>query len=124
MNTKCFHHIFPTFTFSLCPPPPPTGTYPQTGFTSLSFIFFKRHFCHFVIVIHGVSLGHFHVNVLYSELAHSLHYSPFYPSPLLLVTSTGFSVPYLYLYRKHINHIHPLNFLVYPPPPTGDLPLI
>jgi hypothetical protein len=39
-----------------------------------------------------------YIHVLYPELVHPLHYSPFYPSPLLMVTSVGLNVPYSYLY--------------------------
>jgi hypothetical protein len=38
------------------------------------------------------------------------------PSPLLEMTSTVFKVPYLHIYRKYPNHIHP-------PPSTITLPL-
>jgi hypothetical protein len=50
----------------------------------------------------------------YPELVHSLHYCTSCPVPLLMVASTNFSIPYSYLYRKYINHIHPLYFLPLP----------
>jgi hypothetical protein len=59
------------------------------------------------------------IHVLYSKLVHPLHYSFFYPSSFLMVSSPGFNVPYSFFYRKQINHIH----LFYPPSPTSSLSL-
>jgi hypothetical protein len=43
---------------------------------------------------------------VYPSLVHPLHYSLSSPTPLLKMTSTGFNVPYSYMYRKYLNHIH------------------
>jgi hypothetical protein len=56
--------------------------------------------------------------VLWPELVHPLHFSPFYLSSLLMVISTGLNILYLFLYRKYINHIHLLYFLPLPFPFT------
>jgi hypothetical protein len=50
----------------------------------------------------------------------SLHYSPSCPTSPLMVTSTGFNVPYSFLHRKYISHIHPFSLFIYPPP-SSDL---
>jgi hypothetical protein len=59
-----------------------------------------------------------------SHLVHPLHYSPFYH--ILFLTSTGFSVPYSYMYREYTNHIHPpLPFsftLTFPVVPSSAVP--
>jgi hypothetical protein len=47
------------------------------------------------------------IHVLDPSLIHPLHWSPSYPTPLLEMTLTGFSVPYSIWYRKNLNHIHP-----------------
>jgi hypothetical protein len=47
-----------------------------------------------------------HIYVLCPKVGHSLHYSPFYLSPLLMAISTGVNVSYSYTYRKYIHHIH------------------
>jgi hypothetical protein len=64
-----------------------------------------------------------YIHVLYSELIHSLHYSPLYPFPFLMVSSTGFSVLCSYLYSEYITHIHPPYPLHLPSPPTCAFPL-
>jgi hypothetical protein len=49
----------------------------------------------------------------------SIHCSPLCSIPLLKMTLTDFSIPYSYIYRKHINHIYfPLPF-----PPAIIFPL-
>jgi hypothetical protein len=52
--------------------------------------------------------------VLYSELVHSLHFSPLYLSPLIMVISTGLKNLYAFFYRKYINHIYLLHCLLLP----------
>jgi hypothetical protein len=47
-----------------------------------------------------------YMNTIYPNLVHLLHYSP-WPLPLLKMTLISFNVPYLYMCRKYINHIHP-----------------
>jgi hypothetical protein len=54
------------------------------------------------------------VYVLLHELVHPLYFSPFYLSPLLRAISTGLKILDSFLYRKYINHIHLLNFLLLP----------
>jgi hypothetical protein len=63
------------------------------------------------------------VYVLEPELVHLLYFSPFYLGPLLKVISTGLNIQSSFLYRKCINHIHLLNFLLLSSPPVSALPL-
>jgi hypothetical protein len=84
-----------------------------------------------VMVIQGVSLGHLHVYIhvciyvcITCELVHLVHYSPFYVNILLVVISTDLTVPYLYLYKKYINHTHLFVFFICPPTPISALPLV
>jgi hypothetical protein len=51
------------------------------------------------------------IRALYPKLAHPFHFSPFYLSPLLMVSSTGLKILYSFLYRKYITHIHFLDIL-------------
>jgi hypothetical protein len=86
-----------------------------------NFIKVKWHFYLFMILIQGVSLRHFHVYMYYDSnwLIASLFCS-FYLSPPL---STGLKTLYSFLYRKYINHIHLLNFLLLPSLSRMWLPL-
>jgi hypothetical protein len=59
--------------------------------------------------------------VLYAGLIHTLHFSPFYLSPLPMVILTGLKILYPFVYRKYISHSHLLNFF-YPPSLVCDLP--
>jgi hypothetical protein len=104
MDTK----ISTIFTLiSFCPPlshwcPPPD----RTCFTFLSFVFFLKTF----LSVYGSYTGGFIVTFPYiHELVHPPTNYSFYPSLLLVVTSTGFSDPYSHMYRKHLSHIHPPN---------------
>jgi hypothetical protein len=113
MNTKYFHHTrLPSpFPYAF---PAPTGTYPWKGAILPSCPSFKKKKENFLV--YGSYTGVFvvtfpYIHVLYAELVYPFHYSPFYPSPLLMVTSTGFDVPYSYMYRKYMVYIHPLYFL-------------
>jgi hypothetical protein len=54
------------------------------------------------------------IYVLTLELLYLLYFSPFYLSPILMVISTGSKILYSFLYRKYINHVHLLNFLLLP----------
>jgi hypothetical protein len=51
------------------------------------------------------------IYVLYPKLVHPLHFSPFYLSPLLMVSSIGLKILYSLLYRKYITHIHLLYYI-------------
>jgi hypothetical protein len=51
------------------------------------------------------------IYVLYPELVHPVHFSLCYLSPILVIL-TGLKVLYLFLYRKYINHVHLLCFLL------------
>jgi hypothetical protein len=57
-------------------------------------------------------------------VVHPLHFSPFYLSPLLMEISTGLNILYSFLYRKCINYIHFLNFLLPSSSLVCDLPLV
>jgi hypothetical protein len=58
-------------------------------------------------------LWHFHMFMYYNpNWFISSFFPPFYHSSLLRVISTGLKILYLFLYRKYINHIHLLNFLL------------
>jgi hypothetical protein len=117
MSTKYFHlfalfHPFFMPSHSRLYPPPD-----RTCFTFLSFIYQKRTF----LLVYDSYTGGFvvtfpYIHVLYPELAHPLHSSC--SLLLLVVTVTVFSVPYSYMYRKYIDHIH----LLYPPSSTSALP--
>jgi hypothetical protein len=72
------------------------------------------------MIIQEISLWHF-MYVLYPELVHPLHCSPFYLSPILMVISSGLNVLFSFLYRKCINHIHLLYFFIYASPPITAL---
>jgi hypothetical protein len=94
------HTVFPsysplTFPYVLSPP---TGTNYQTGLV-LPSCFIMIFPCTYI---------------LYSQLIHLLHFSPFYLSPLLMLLSTGLSTPYSFLCREYIYHIHLLYFLFLP----------
>jgi hypothetical protein len=54
------------------------------------------------------------IYVLKLELLYLLYFSPFYLSPILIVISTDSKILYSFLYRKYINHVHLLNFLLLP----------
>jgi hypothetical protein len=54
------------------------------------------------------------IYVLRSELVHPPYFLPFYLSRLLMVISTGLKILYSFLYRKYINYIHLLNFILLP----------
>jgi hypothetical protein len=73
-------------------------------FISNSVFFFKN--C-ISIVIQGISLWLFFINI-YCTLVWFIPsiILPF-PTALLEMTVTGFSVPYSYMYRKYVNHVHP-----------------
>jgi hypothetical protein len=57
--------------------------------------------------------------VLYPELVHLLHFSPFYLNSCLTVISAGLKNLYAFLYRKYINNI----YLLYPLLPVS-VPLL
>jgi hypothetical protein len=59
-----------------------------------------------------------YVHVLYPGLVHLLHYSPSSPTPLHEMILIGFSVSYLYICKKYINHAH------LPLPSLFTLPLL
>jgi hypothetical protein len=48
-----------------------------------------------------------YVYIGYPGLVHPLHYFPSFPTSLLSLTLTGFSVSYSCMYRTHIHHIQP-----------------
>jgi hypothetical protein len=49
-----------------------------------------------------------YMHTMYPDLVHPLHYSLSSQFCLFKMTLTGFNVPYSYISRKYINHIHPL----------------
>jgi hypothetical protein len=106
--------VFTSYTLSYLLPP--TNQYNlQTGPDLLSCSQFLRfwHFCSSYLY------REFHYDIsrymcIVSQMVHPLHFSPFYLSPLLTVISTGLSVLYSFLYRKHITHVHLLSFLLLP----------
>jgi hypothetical protein len=57
-------------------------------------------------------------------LVHFFYFSSFYLGPILMVVSKGLKIIYSLLHRKFINHIHPLNFLLYTFPLIYDLPFV
>jgi hypothetical protein len=65
----------------------------------------------FKIAIQYASLWHFHICIITQIGSSSLFFS-FLLSSLLLVISKGLKILYSLLYRKYINHIHLLNFLL------------
>jgi hypothetical protein len=89
-----------------CPLPPPTLLLVYDSYTGSYIVTFS------------------YTHVLYSELFHPLHYSPFNTILLLNETLTAFNVPFTYLFRKYINYIHHFILLFCPPPPTSAVPLI
>jgi hypothetical protein len=106
--TQYFHHPFIMPCPSHCYQP-----LVKTCFTFLSFFFIQtkdiflciwwlhREFhCNIFVYVCA------HIYVLYPKVGHSLHYSPFYLSPLLMAISTGVNVSYSYLHRKYIHHIY------------------
>jgi hypothetical protein len=103
-------HPFPTY--SLLPLIPT----PQSLFCPPVFCFCskKRHFCLFKIAIHGVSSWHFNVYMYYNlNWFSSLQFFSFLPCPLMVI-STGLKILCSFLYKKFINLIHLLNFLLLP----------
>jgi hypothetical protein len=74
---------------------------------------FEKNTFLFKISIWGVSLWHFHVYMYYIQnwFIPSIFFH-FYLSPLLMVIWTGLKILYSFLYRKYINHIHLLYFLL------------
>jgi hypothetical protein len=92
----------------------PTNSNPHIE-TVLTFLFCfqkKRHCCLCTIATQRVSLWHFHVYTYYHLNCFIICFSPFYFSPLFMVISTGLKILYSFLYRKYINLIHLLNFLL------------
>jgi hypothetical protein len=112
MCSQYLYNIHPPNSLPTSPISPLVPT-PQAGPVLPSYSR-KWHFCLFKIAIQGVSLWHFRTYVLEPELAHLLYFSPFYLSPLLMLISTGLKFLCSFLYRKHINHIHLLSFLLLP----------
>jgi hypothetical protein len=47
-----------------------------------------------------------YVYMLHPRLLHPLHYFLSSSTPLPKMTLADFNVPYLYMYRKYLNHIH------------------
>jgi hypothetical protein len=90
--------------------PPPD----KICFTFLFSVFWEKKTFLFKRAIQGISLWHFHIYVYNHNWFIPSVFSPFYISPLLMVTSTGLQILYPFLYRKYINHIHLLNFLLLP----------
>jgi hypothetical protein len=82
----------------------------QRLFTFLFSVFEKGHFCLHKIAIQGISLWHFHV--------YGISSSPLFFSFLSSSPSYGdfnrFKNSIFNLYRKYINQVHLLNFLLLP----------
>jgi hypothetical protein len=58
---------------------------------------------------------------MYPNWVHSLHYLSSFLSPFKTI-SLNFNVPYLYIWREHINHIHsPLSSSFTPPLVKRDM---
>jgi hypothetical protein len=69
----------------------------------------------------GVSLqhpnAHKHHSSIWSVSSVLFYYFfSFYLSPFMMVVSTSLKILYSFLYRKCINHIHLINFLLFCPP--------
>jgi hypothetical protein len=114
MSTLYFHHIHSPTPFSLCLPllslVPTTR---QDLFYFLSSVLEKKTFLSvWDSYIWSFIMTFPSMYILYSELVHPFHFSLFYLSPLLMVISASLKILYLFLYRKYINHIYLLNFLL------------
>jgi hypothetical protein len=78
------------------------------------FSFFKNIFIVYITCTGSFIMTFPYMCTMYPGLFHPLHFSPSPQLPLLKMTPTGLSVLYLYMYRKHTDHIHPLHL---PSPP-------
>jgi hypothetical protein len=113
-----FHHIHPP-TPSPHILPPPTGTKPPSRTCAAlllsTYVKNKMIFCLFKRAIQGEFSCDIYtcIYVLLLKLVH-LYFSPFFLGPVLMVISTGLKILHSFLYRKHINHIHLLIFLLLP----------
>jgi hypothetical protein len=58
-----------------------------------------------------------------TPIGHPLYFSSFYLSPFFMVVLASLSFLYSFLYRKHINHVNLLSFLLLPYPPFKWPPL-
>jgi hypothetical protein len=112
MCTQYLYYIHPFTTFPHVLPPP-TRTHPPDRTCSALLVsdFVKEkkwHFCFFKIAIQGVSLWYFHIYIYLSPSLFLLLYI------FLLSTLVPLKIPYSFLYRKYIDHIHLLSFLLLP----------
>jgi hypothetical protein len=90
--------------------PCPVGPWPMerpAQFLALTRSSAHTCFLNFVIVYDGYT-GVFvvtfpYIHILYPGL---IHPSIILPTPILKMTLIGFNGPYLYMYQKHIKHIH------------------
>jgi hypothetical protein len=112
------HNISMTFTlvhpFIIFSPLPLVPT-PQTRPVLPSYSPFLKKYFFFVSDSYTKNfiVTYLYIYVLYAKLVHSLSFSPFYLSPLLMGISTCLKIIYSFLYRKYISYIH-LNFLFLP----------
>jgi hypothetical protein len=98
MNTQYFHHIHSSFTLSLCSSPLLLAPTPRQD---LYFAFCPSFLKKIFLFVYGGYIGSLivtfpYIHVLYPNLVHSLHCSPFYLSAFLMVILTGLSVLYSY----------------------------
>jgi hypothetical protein len=78
----------------------PNLVHPSSSFYGSQLFLFQTFLLVCNSYIEGFIVMFPYIHVLHPNLVHPFHYSPSYPISPLEVTSTDFSVPHSYLYRK------------------------